>query len=63
MAPTLLVFILATLESFPRKNKLLNGRGLFGGNVFKNPARGIYFPFNRSSIIIIINNMFASQIG
>ena len=35
MAPTLLVFILATLEIFGRKNKLLDGRGLFGGKVFK----------------------------
>ena len=42
----LIVFMLATLEIFGRKNKLLDGRGLFGGKVFKNPARGIYFPSN-----------------
>lgn len=42
----LIVFMLANLEIFGRKNKLLDGRGLFGGKVFKNPARGIYFPFN-----------------
>ena len=40
----LIVFMLATF--FGRKNKLLDGRGLFGGKVFKNPARGIYFPSN-----------------
>ena len=41
-----IVFMLANLEIFGRKNKLLDGRGLFGGKVFKNPARGIYFPSN-----------------
>ena len=36
----LLVFIMAALEIvFDRKKKkLLDGRGLFGDNVFKNPA-------------------------
>ena len=39
----LLVFIMAALEIvFDRKKKkLLDGRGLFGDNVFKNPARYI----------------------
>ena len=35
----LLVFIMDTF--FGRKKKLLDGRGLFGDNVFKNPARYI----------------------
>ena len=34
----LLVFIMATLE-FLAANKMLDGRGPFGGNVLKNPAR------------------------
>ena len=35
----LLVFIVATLEIV--RKKLLDGRSLFGNNVFKNPARYI----------------------
>ena len=40
----LLVFIIAALEKVfgrKKKKKLLDGRGLFGDNVFKNPARYI----------------------
>ena len=38
----LLVFIMATLELlFWPKKKLLDAKGPFGGNVFKNPARYI----------------------
>ena len=39
----LLVFIIAALEIVfgRKKKKLLDGRGLFGDNVFKNPARYI----------------------
>ena len=35
----LLIFILAMLEMVFEKRKLLDGRGLFGSNVFANPAR------------------------
>ena len=35
---SLLVFMLATLEAVLGGKKLLDGRGLFGDNVFKNPA-------------------------
>ena len=36
----LLVFIIATLEIvFGQNKKLLDGKGPFGDNVFKNPAR------------------------
>ena len=34
----LLVFMLATLEAVLVEKKLLDGRGLFGDNVFKNSA-------------------------
>lgn len=37
----LLVFILGTLEIFFGRKQLLETRGLFGGNVFINPARYI----------------------
>ena len=39
----LLVFIIAALEIVfgRKKKKLLDGKGLFGDNVFKNPARYI----------------------
>ena len=37
----LLVFIMATLEIVFVRKKLLDGRSLFGNNVFKNPARYI----------------------
>ena len=36
-----LVFTMATLEIVFRP-KLLGGRGLFGDNVFKNPARCMF---------------------
>lgn len=35
----LLLFILTMLEMVFEKRKLLDGRGLFGSNVFTNPAR------------------------
>ena len=35
----LLVFIMATLEIVFGRKILLDAKGLFGGNVFKNPAR------------------------
>ena len=37
----LLVFILGTLEIFFGRKQLLETRGVFGGNVFINPARYI----------------------
>ena len=38
-----LIFIMATLEIvFGRKKKLLDAKGPFGGDVFKNPARHMY---------------------
>ena len=38
----LLVLIMGTLETvFGQKKKLFDGRGPFGSNVFKNPARYI----------------------
>ena len=37
-----LIFIMATLEVFGRKKKLLDAKGPFGGDVFKNPARYMY---------------------
>lgn len=37
----LLVFILGTLENFFGRKQLLETRGVFGGNVFINPARYI----------------------
>ena len=37
----LLVFIMAILEIVFVRKKLLDGRSLFGNNVFKNPARYI----------------------
>ena len=36
----LLVFMMATFLA-EKKKKLLDGRGLFGDNVFKNPSRYI----------------------
>ena len=40
---TLLVFIMATLEMlFGQKKKLLDAKGPFGSNLFKNPARYIF---------------------
>ena len=39
---TLLVFIIATLEIVFGRKKLLDAKGPFGDNVFKNPARYIY---------------------
>ena len=35
----LLVFVMATLEIVFGRKKLLDAKGPFGGNVFKNPAR------------------------
>ena len=35
----LLVFVRAALVIVFGRKKLLNAKGLFGGNVFKNPAR------------------------
>ena len=37
-----LIFIMATLDSFWPKKKLLDAKSPFGGDVFKNPARYIY---------------------
>ena len=34
-----LVFVMATLEIVFGRKKLLDAKGPFGGNVFKNPAR------------------------
>ena len=39
---TLLVFIIATLEIVFGRKKLLDAKGPFGDDVFKNPARYIY---------------------
>ena len=38
----LLVFIIATLEIVFGRKKLLDAKGPFGDDVFKNPARYIY---------------------
>ena len=38
----LLVFIMVTLETEKKKKTLFDRRGLFGANVFKNPARDIH---------------------
>ena len=38
----LLVFIIATLDIVFGRKKLLDAKGLFGDDVFKNPARYIY---------------------
>ena len=61
----LLVSIYIALEIlFWPKNKLSEGRGLFGGNVFKNPARNrnvkteSFFRFFYPCIIIIITLSF-----
>ena len=39
---TLLVIIIATLEIVFGRKKLLDAKGPFGDDVFKNPARYIY---------------------
>ena len=39
---TLLVIIMATLEIVFGRKKLLDAKGPFGDDVFKNPARYIY---------------------
>ena len=36
---TLLVSIMASLEIVSDRKRLLDGKGQFAGNVFKNPAR------------------------
>ena len=36
----LLVFIMATLEIWPKK-RIVGRKGPFAGNVFKNPARNV----------------------
>ena len=39
----LLVFIMTTLEIVFGRKRLLDAKDPFGDNVFKNPARYIYF--------------------
>ena len=44
----LLVFIIATLEIVFGRKKLLDAKGPFGDDVFKNPARYIYSAIHKN---------------
>ena len=48
----LLVFIMATLEMLFSRKILLDAKGPFGGNLFKNPARYIFILYEIVSIFI-----------
>ena len=60
---SLLAFILTTLGIAVERKNLLDGRGLFGSNVFKNPAKykkynsGLFPQCVRSIIVLLCGSL------